>query len=182
MRAKTSGLGKVVPLAATGLLLAGCGATQTSGVVAIGPDTYAVETRGRALGTAVERGLTEASAFCTVQGRQTELQGTRINPDSYQVVFRCAGAAPGGVRGFTPPATAIAGGRPGPVMSATMGGAPMGGFSTRPSSLGPVPVSPPPMPVSRAPGGGVVLSGQAFPPPAQAPAGVADGTVPFIQP
>ena len=45
----------------SGLALAGCGNPQTSGIVAIGPDTYAVETRGRALATAVERGLTEAT-------------------------------------------------------------------------------------------------------------------------
>jgi hypothetical protein len=169
MRATTFG-----PLAASGLLLAACGATQTSGVVAIGPDTYAVETRGRALGTAVERGLTEATNFCTVQGRQTELQGTRINPDSYQVVFRCAGSAPGGIRGFTPPAAAIAGAQP-------ITGA---GFATRPSRLGPVPISPAPVPaVSRGPGGTVVMQGQAFATPAAPPPGLGEGgTIPFVQP
>lgn len=143
-----------VMLAGTAMALAGCGSTQTSGVVAIGPDTYAVETRGRALSTAVERGLTEATAFCTAQSRQTELLGTRINADSYQVAFRCSGG------------TGLAG-NPG-----IIGRVPVG-YATRNSSLGPIPVSAP-----LAGGGrGTVITGQAFPPQAPPPPGLELGTV-----
>jgi hypothetical protein len=141
-------------LAGTALALAGCGTTQTSGVVAIGPDTYAVETRGRALATAVERGLTEATAFCTAQSRQTELLGTRINADSYQVAFRCTGG------------TGLAG-NPGII------GRVPAGYATRNSALGPIPVSAPLAGGNR----GTVITGQAFPPQAPPPPGFELGTV-----
>ena len=134
-----------------GLALAGCGSPQTSGIVAIGPDTYAVETRGRALATAVERGLTDATSFCTAQSRQTELLGTRINADSYQVAFRCTGGTGG---------TGLAG-NPG-----IMGRMPAG-FTTRNSSMGPIPVA------SARP----VISGQAFQPAPAPPVGFDLGTV-----
>ncbi len=130
------------------LALAGCGNPQTSGIVAIGPDTYAVETRGRSLAPAVERGLTEATSFCAAQSRQTELLGTRINADNYQVAFRCTGGT-----GFA--------GNPG-----VLGRVPAG-YATRQSSLGPIPVT----------SGRPVISGQAFPPPAPPPAGYELGTV-----
>ena len=133
----------------TGLALVGCGTPQTSGIVAIGPDTYAVETRGRQLAPAVERGLTEATSFCTAQSRQTELLGTRINADSYQVAFRCSGGT--GLAGNT----------------GFIGRVPAG-IATRNSALGPIPV------VS---GGRTVISGPAFPPPALPPAGFDLGTV-----
>jgi hypothetical protein len=136
-----------------GLALTGCGSPQTSGIVAIGPDTYAVETRGRALATAVERGLTEATSFCTAQSRQTELLGTRINADSYQVAFRCTGG------------TGLAG-NPG-----IIGRVPTG-FATRNSSLGPIPVVSGPVTSGR-----TVITGQAFPPAPPPPAGFDLGTV-----
>ncbi len=132
------------------LLLAGCGG-GTSGVVAIGPDMFAIETRGRVLSTAVERGLTEATSFCVAQGRQTELLGTRINPDNYQVAFRCAGAS----------TTLVPG-------SAPIGRVPM---ATRPSALGPVPLS------GVGPVGGPVITGQAFAAPPPRPPEFALGTV-----
>ena len=135
----------------TGLALVGCGTPQTSGIVAIGPDTYAVETRGRQLAPAVERGLTEATSFCTAQSRQTELLGTRINADSYQVAFRCTGGTGG---------TGLAG-NPG-----IMGRMPAG-FTTRNSSMGPIPVA------SARP----VISGQAFQPAPAPPVGFDLGTV-----
>ncbi len=143
-----------VMLAGTAMALSGCGNTQTSGVVAIGPDTYAVETRGRALATAVERGLTEATSFCTAQSRQTELLGTRINADSYQVAFRCTGGM--GLAG-----------NPG-----VMGRVPVG-YGTRNSSMGPIPIS---APVASG-GRGPVISGPAFPPQAPPPVGFDLGTV-----
>lgn len=135
-------------LAGSALALTGCGSQQTSGIVAIGPDTYAVETRGRSLSTAVERGLTEATSFCTAQSRQTELLGTRINADSYQVAFRCTGG------------TGLAG-NPGII------GRVPAGFATRNSSLGPIPVT----------SGRTVISGQAFPPAPPPPSGFDMGTV-----
>ncbi|RVT99417.1 hypothetical protein EOD42_04835 [Rhodovarius crocodyli] len=146
---------KMGVLAGLGLLTA-CGNPQTTGIVAIGPDTFAVETRGRDLSTAVERGLTEATSFCAAQSKQTELLGTRINPSNYQVAFRCTGAGfannpSGGVLGRVPAGYA---GRQAPA-----------GYATRQSALGSVPVSNPlPGGYSNAP----VLSGQAFrqaPPP-----------------
>ena len=146
MRAVVAGM--LAGLALT-VSLAGCGNPQTSGIVAIGPDTYAVETRGRSLGTAVERGLTEATSFCTAQSRQTELMGTRINADSYQVAFRCTGG------------TGLAN-NPGII------GRMPAGYATRNSSLGPIPV------VS---GGRPVISGQAFPPPPPPRQGFDMGTV-----
>jgi len=145
----------VVGLAA---LLAGCSNTQTSGIVAIGPDTYAVETRGRALATAVERGLTEATSFCTAQSRQTELLGTRINADSYQVAFRCTGG--GGLGG------GALGGGPGLI------GRVPAGFATRNSPLGPIPIS---APISGA--RGPLITGQAFPPARPPEPGLDLGTV-----
>ncbi len=136
-------------------MLAGCGNTQTSGIVAIGPDTYAVETRGRALATAVERGLTEATSFCTAQSRQTELLGTRINSESYQVAFRCTGGGGGAL-----------GGGPGLI------GRVPAGYAQRNSPLGPIPVS---APISGA--RGTVITGQAFPPARPPEPGLDLGTV-----
>jgi hypothetical protein len=134
------------------LLLAGCGGA-TSGIVAIGPDMFAVETRGRVLANAVERGLTEATSFCMGQGRQTELLGTRINADNYQVAFRCVGAS----------TTLVAGSSP-------IGRVPM---ASRPSALGPVPLSGAPI----TSGGGPLITGQAFPPAPPRQPGLEMGTV-----
>ncbi len=153
MRAIVAGM-----LAGAGLVLTGCGNAQTSGIVAIGPDTYAVETRGRALAGAVERGLTEATSFCTAQSRQTELLGTRINADSYQVAFRCVGGGGLGGSGLA--------GNPG-----IIGRVPVG-YGQRNSSLGPIPVSAP-----IASSGGTVIRGQAFPPAQPPPPGFDLGTV-----
>ena len=154
MRAIVAGM-----LAGAGLVLTGCGTPQTSGIVAIGPDTYAVETRGRALATAVERGLTEATSFCTAQSRQTELLGTRINADSYQVAFRCVGGSGFGGSGFA--------GNPGII------GRVPAGYGQRNSVLGPIPIS---APIASA-GRGPVITGQAFPPAAPPPPGLELGTV-----
>lgn len=139
-------------LSGVALLLAGCGGA-TSGIVAIGPDMFAVETRGRVLANAVERGLTEATSFCMSQGRQTELLGTRINADNYQVAFRCVGAS-----------TTLAAG------SAPIGRVPV---AMRPSALGPVPLSG----VAAGPAGGPMISGQAFAPPPPRQPGLEMGTV-----
>lgn len=150
MRGRASAVLMNAGLLAGVALLTACGTPQTSGIVAIGPDTFAVETRGRDLSTAVERGLTEATSFCAAQSKQTELLGTRINPANYQVAFRCTGAGfannpSGGVLGRVP-----------------------AGYGSRQSALGTVPVSNP------LPGGfgtAPVLSGQAFrqAPPAPGP-------------
>lgn len=147
MRAARAGV-----LSGAVLLLTACGG-GTSGIVAIGPDMFAVETRGRVLATAVERGLTEATSFCMGQGRQTELLGTRINADNYQVAFRCTGAS-----------TTLAAG------SSPIGRVPV---ATRGSALGPVPLSGVPAAFT----GGTVISGQAFPPAPPRQPGLEMGTV-----
>ncbi|MFL1462784.1 hypothetical protein ACI6QG_11310 [Roseococcus sp. DSY-14] len=75
-----------------GLLAAGCaGGGESSGVVALGPDVFVIENRGGLLPGVVERTLEEAAAFCGAQGNQAEMLTTRVNPQSYQVAFRCMG-------------------------------------------------------------------------------------------
>ncbi len=74
-----------------GLLVAGCAGGESSGVVALGPDVFVIENRGGILPGVVERSLEEAAAFCASQGAQAEMLTTRVNPQSYQVAFRCMG-------------------------------------------------------------------------------------------
>lgn len=76
------------------MVVAGCGAPQSSGVVPLEPGSYALTVTSRSLGTAAEMALSEATGFCTRQGEQTQLLRTQINPGDYQVVFRCVGAVP----------------------------------------------------------------------------------------
>lgn len=78
-------------------LVAACAASDSSGIVALGPDVFLVENRGGMLSGVVDRTLEDAVGFCASQGAQAEMVTTRVNPDSYQVVFRCNGR-PGLVR------------------------------------------------------------------------------------
>ncbi len=88
MRLQQAGL--AIALAA----LAGCTSTQSTGVVAMGPDMYGMKVVSRNLGGAAEKGLSDATTFCNGMGRQTQLLRTQITSDDYQLVFRCMGSAP----------------------------------------------------------------------------------------
>jgi hypothetical protein len=83
-------VGSAVGLAA----LAACTSTNSTGVIAMGPDTYGMKVASRNLAGAAERALTDATTFCNAQGRQTQLLRTQITNDDYQLVFRCMGGPP----------------------------------------------------------------------------------------
>lgn len=83
-------VGSVMGLAA----LAACTSTNSTGVIAMGPDTYGMKVASRNLAGAAEKGLTDATTFCNGMGRQTQLLRTQITNDDYQLVFRCMGGPP----------------------------------------------------------------------------------------
>ncbi len=89
--------------------LAGCTSTTSTGVVAMGPDMYGMKVVSRDLGSAAEKGLTDATVFCNGMGRQTQLLRTQITSDDYQLVFRCMGSAPVVVPQPANPVPSIAG-------------------------------------------------------------------------
>lgn len=74
-------------------MLAGCSATRSSGIIALGQEMFGTTVTSRDLAAAAEKGLTDATLFCNGQGRQTQLLRTQINPADYQLVFRCVGTA-----------------------------------------------------------------------------------------
>lgn len=86
--------GKALFMAGGLALLAGCTSVGSSGVIAMGPDTYGMKVTSRNLGGAAEKGLTDATTFCNSQGRQTQLMRTQITNEDYQLIFRCVGGAP----------------------------------------------------------------------------------------
>ena len=94
-------------MAGAALLAAGCAGGESSGVVALGPDVFVIENRGGILPGVVERSLEQAAAFCAGQGAQAEMLTTRVNPQSYQLAFRCSGRP-----GMVPMAVAQAPGQP----------------------------------------------------------------------
>lgn len=79
-------------MAGVALLAAGCaGGGESSGVVALGPDVFVIENRGGILSGVVDRSLEQAAAFCASQDAQAEMLTTRVNPNTYQLAFRCSG-------------------------------------------------------------------------------------------
>lgn len=91
-------LGKIVSASATLIFMTSCAAS--SGILPAGPDTYTVTERFSAIRggslTAQKVSMTEASQFCTQQGKEffpldmEELPGmtTPVNT-GYSVTFRC---------------------------------------------------------------------------------------------
>ena len=72
------------------VVLGGCG-TRSTGVMETAPGTLGVAVSGSSLPAATERGLREATAHCASLGRQTQILGTQMGRDEYQVAFRCTG-------------------------------------------------------------------------------------------
>ena len=76
------------------LALGGCGSRST-GVVEAADGMLSLTVSGPSLPAATERGLHDATAHCAAQGRQTQILGTRMGREDYQMAFRCAGRTTG---------------------------------------------------------------------------------------
>lgn len=90
-------------------LLVGCGPRQDA-VTDISPGVLGLRITGASLAAATERALTEATAHCAAQGRQTQVLGTDMGRSEYQLAFRCHGRVGEGLA--TPGAPVPAGPQP----------------------------------------------------------------------
>ncbi|MFC7476841.1 hypothetical protein ACFQS7_20910 [Dankookia sp. GCM10030260] len=87
------------------LALGGCGPRST-GVVEAADGMLNLTVSGPDLAAATERGLHDATAHCSEQGRQTQILGTRMGRDDYRLAFRCIGRAAIAGPAAAPPSTA----------------------------------------------------------------------------